>query len=496
MIHDINKIIVLLSKGMANRKLYYADHPQVKTYGAEIISLTNNYFTVTGAEELFIGIIDGFFVFEGTRIFGPSVSGKQLIQFAESLHCGGFGLQRGVTLQELKKFFDITALRSLPVKKTGDARTLFANNGICKIRIGDPYSDPYCDRADGDSKSRFKVWEGQSLGGGSRQSPTMLYRKLFDAVSRAYGDAAAQHNLDIDETRSVCEFMLRYIQSSFADVMESVHYLDYDNYTVGHSVRVATLAVYLGTKMNWPEKDLLAMGAAGLLHDIGKSKIPNTILLKKGRLTEEEFAVIRNHPQAGVEILLEQEGVSALDLATCWGHHIRHDGGGYPRQPSWAVRHPVTALLQICDVFEALTAVRPYKAALDPQRAYGIMLADKGGFHPGLLAAFIAAVGLYPPGTYVQLSDQRTGMVIAVGEQIDRPIINIITSEHGEPLGADDQYRIDLLSPKMEGVGVEKLLLTPYPSPVPAAITADGRGRCSTSGEPVPQPPRAVDRRR
>ncbi|EKD34177.1 MAG: metal dependent phosphohydrolase [uncultured bacterium] len=471
MIHNIEKIITLLGKGMANRKLYYADHPQVHAYGAEIINLTNNYFTATGAEELFIGIIDGFFVFEGTRLFGSTGAGKQLIQFAESLHCGGFGLQRGLALQDLKKFFDITALRSLPVKKTGDARALFADHGIRKIRIGDPYSK----RPDGVSSSRSRVWAGQSLGGGDVQSPSLLYRKLFDAVSRAYTDAAAQHNLNIDETRSVSEFMLRYIQSSFADAMQHVHYLDYDKYTVGHSVRVSTLAVYIGTKMNWPEKDLLAMGAAGLLHDIGKSKIPDTILLKKGRLNEEEFAVIRNHPQAGVEILLEQQGVSALDLAACWGHHIRHDGGGYPRQPSWAVRHPVTALLQICDVFEALTAVRPYKDALDPQRAYAIMLDDKGGFHPGLLAAFIAAVGLYPPGTCVQLSDKRVGMVTAVGGRIDRPVINIVTSEHGEPLGADDQYRIDLMGRNMEGVGVEKLLLTPHPSSSPAAITADGQ---------------------
>jgi putative nucleotidyltransferase with HDIG domain len=253
--------------------------------------------------------------------------------------------------------------------------------------------------------------------------------------------------------------MLRYIQSSFADVMQYVHYPDYDSYTVGHSVRVASLAVYIGTRLDWAEKDLLAIGTAGLLHDIGKSRIPDQILLKKGPLNEEEFAIVRDHPRVGVEILLEQKGVSTLDLAACWGHHLRHDGGGYPNQPAWAVRHPVTALLQICDVFEALTAVRPYKLALEPQEAYGIMLADRGAFHPGLLATFIAVVGLYPPGTYVRLSDRRLGLVTEASDQLDRPKVKIITSAYGEPLYIKEQYEIALSDRKYQELSVEKLLL-------------------------------------
>ena len=451
----VHKVILLICKGMANRKLYYSDHPRLDSYGAEIIALVNNYFNSTGADELYIGIIDDFFVFEGIRIHGPSVAGKQLLQFAENLHCGGFALQRGITLKEIKLFFDVTALHSLSVASISDARALFGKYGIRRIRIGAPFSEIFGSANSG----QVQAWQGQETTGGELQSPGLLYRELFDVVARAYGNAAADQNLNIDETRSVSEFMLRYIQSSIADVMQYVHYPDYDSYTVGHSVRVSSLAVYIGTKMNWAEKDLLAIGSAGLLHDIGKSRIPSSILFKKGRLDEEEFAVIRQHPQAGTEILFAQDGVSALDLTACWGHHLRYDGNGYPEQPAWAVRHPVTALLQICDVFEALTAVRPYKPALHPHGAYSIMISDKGAFHPGLLAAFIAAVGLYPPGTYVRLTDQRVAIVTEVGERIDRPRINVITSEHGEPLGVDEQYQLDLSDSAMTSLSVEELLL-------------------------------------
>lgn len=454
MINNINNIIMLLCKGMANRKLYFSDHPRVSSYGAEIIDLAKEYFRATGAKELFIGIVDGFFIFDGKRVFGPSVTGKQLIQFAESLHCGGFGLQRGLGIGELQKLFDITANRSISIKTIADARSLFTKNGVHNIRVAEPFTDKFNDI----KRNTAKAWEGQVVGQGM-PSPTFLYQELYDVVSSSYGNAALRQSVDIDKARSVSEFMLRYIQSSFADVMQHVHYADYDSYTVGHSVRVASLAVYVGSKMQWSQKDLLAIGTAALLHDIGKSRIPDEILLKKGTLTQEEMVIIHDHPRAGAEILSTQGDVSALDLAACWGHHIRHDGGGYPPQPSWAVRHPVTSLLQICDVFEALTAIRPYKEALDPQGAYTIMLADKGAFHPGLMAAFIAMVGLYPPGTYVRLSDRRVGMVIEVGEHIDRPKVLITRSKIGEDLAENDRYTVDLTEGKQQGLQVDRLLL-------------------------------------
>jgi HD-GYP domain-containing protein (c-di-GMP phosphodiesterase class II) len=331
---------------------------------------------------------------------------------------------------------------------------LFTNYGINNIRIASPYQD----QMETINENSSRAWEGQILGS-AFQSPTSLYQELFDVVSQAYGEATFDRNLDIDRARSVSEFMLRYIQSSFADVMQYVEYADYDTYTVGHSVRVASLAVYVGSRMHWSEKELLAIGTAGLLHDIGKCRIPDEILLKKGKLTREEFESVRNHPRDGVEILLEQKDITALDLAACWGHHIRNDGGGYPKQPEWAVHHPVTALLQICDVFEALTAVRPYKAAIEPQGAYTIMLGDKGGFHPGLLATFISLVGLYPPGTYVRLSDRRVGMVTHVGRQIDRPKLTILSSQTGELLSGKDQYEVDMNDKGQQSVSISRLML-------------------------------------
>lgn len=453
MLDLVDSAIILLSKGMSNRKLYFSDHPRVESYAYDILDVLNDFFRSSGEDEMYVGVITGFFVFEGKRVFGPSVTGKQFIDFAHHLHCGGFGFQRGVTVKDLKNFFDISALRSIPAKKLSESRALFKQYGVHKIRLGDPFNDDAVITGD----KNLEVWEGQAAGG-IIESPTLLFQELFDVVSTAHGNAALDRGLDMDNTRSVCEFMLRYIQKSFADVMQFVHYPDHDTYTVGHSVRVASLAVYIGTKLDWPEKDLLAIGTAGLLHDIGKSKIPESILMKKGQLNDEELAIVQRHPQVGAEMLLEVESITPVDLAACWGHHIRHDRGGYPQQPSWAVLHPVTALLHICDVFEALTAIRPYKPAMEPQQAYTIMINDKGNFHPGLLASFMTMIGLYPPGTYVRLSDRRVGMVTEAGRFIDRPHLLITTSKNGEPLGVNDQYMINLSEADHRDVRVNKLL--------------------------------------
>jgi len=449
-----NQIVLLLSKGISTRKLYHSDHPRIGSYAEDIISLIRDYFISTNHKELFVGIYDGQFVFEGKRVFGPSVTGKVLLAFGADLLCGGFSFQSGIVVGDLKKFFDVSALKNIHSKRLSDSQALLTQYGVSKIRLGEAYTGAFGEIAD-DVK---KPWEGQAINS-KINSPTALYQELYDVVSVAYDDAAFGRSLDIDRTRSVSEFMLRYVQSNFADVMQYVQYPDYSSYTVGHSVRVASLVVFVGSQMGWHEKDLLQIGTAALLHDIGKCKVPDAVLMKKGKLTVEEFEQVKLHPGKGTEILLAQKQVSKFAIAACWGHHLRYDRGGYPDQPKWAVRHPVSALLQICDVFEALTAVRPYKEALDPHEAYTIMLMDKGGFHPALLATFIRTIGLYPPGTYIQFVDGRVAMVMEETDRVDRPKVIVVTTQRGDQLYESDQYMLDLSDEAQRTVQVEKLLL-------------------------------------
>lgn len=451
----LNDLLMLLCRSISNRRLYFADHPKVQEYSTNFLQLLTQFFQKTDKQDLFIGIIDGDFIYEGKKMVGPSVVGKQFTIITEMLRCGGITFTSEITKTEILRFLNLTANIHEPVKSIADARELLIEYGIESIKVAHSYEDN-ATLALAENKG---AWQGKDMAG-LLESPTLVYQALFDMVAKAHSSAAIDNTLDLDNARAVSEFMLQFIHSNFSDIMQHIHYPDYDSYTIGHSVRVAALAVYAGTCFGWDNKFLLDVGTAALLHDVGKSKISNDILYKHGSLIPEERQLMQHHCRIGAEILLNQENSTPLDLAAAWGHHLRYDGKGYPEQPAWVPHHPVTALLHICDVFEALTAVRPYKAAMTPHHAFAIMLRDKGAYHPALLSSFIKIVGLYPPGTIVQLSDNSTAMVIKAGKAVDKPKVRIIKNSVAHDMEeSGDNHEVDLYAQDTPHLKVKKLLL-------------------------------------
>ena len=458
---ELDKIVILLSSGIAQRKLYFGGHPKVQSLGREFVDMLVRFLDESGQDELFIGVVDGKLVYEGRFLVGPSIAGGQLIRFVGLLHGGGFSFGRSVTAAEITELLGLAAELQDPVGGLAEARALMAARGMTNVRVAAQYHDPVTLVA-GEEKV---AWQGRDQGCGHLDSPVLIYQALYDVVSNSHTNAALNRMLDIDSARSVSEYLLHSTRNSFTDMIQLMHYPDYDSYTVGHSVRVAALAVHLGERLGLAEHDLLELGTAGLLHDVGKSKIPDEILFKPGRLSKEEFTVMQSHARLGAEILMEHKTATPMDVAAAWGHHLRHDGGGYPAAPAWATRSTVTALLQVCDVFEALTAIRPYKAPMTPRDAYGIMFKDAGAFDPAILHAFVTCLGLYPPGNHVRLSDGRQAVVVASGADIERPTVRVLQDAHGRPLAAADQEEIALDADDGRDLQVEQLLLEPGLAP-------------------------------
>ena len=453
MYDTLNTLLILLCRTISTRKLYFGAHPKVETLTTDFMKKLKEFCVENEIDKVFIGIIDNNLIFEGRNLVGPSIVGRQLINFAGKLRCGGISFSSQTAESEFKAFLNLTLDLTSPVENIQEARDLLVSRDIYNIEIAHQYVGPSGPM----TRDQQTAWHGQDSGD-FIHSPTLIYQALFDAVAQAHGDVASGNDIDIDNTRSVSEYMLHFTQTRFSDMMQHVHYPDYDTYTVGHSVRVAALAVFLANSFNWGEEVLLSIGTAGLLHDVGKSKIPDDILYKPGKLNKEEFALMMAHSQMGAEILLGQKNTTPLDISAAWGHHIRHDGSGYPRQPDWAARHPITSILQICDAFEALTAARPYKPPLTPHMTFSIMLNDKGGFHPALLASFISAVGLYPAGNRVILSDGSKGIVSNVGPQIDRPRIQITHDREGNEIPSDDQQLMNLAAGEHKDLFVAELV--------------------------------------
>ncbi len=185
-----------------------------------------------------------------------------------------------------------------------------------------------------------------------------------------------------------------------------------DDYSYMHSVAVCALMVALGRQLGMDDEQCRQAGLAGLLHDMGKSAIPLDILNKPGKLTEEEFLIVREHPVHGHAMLVEGGGASDEVLDVCLHHHERMDGAGYPNGLAAEQISRLARMGAVCDVYDAVTSNRPYKAGWDPAESIARMASWKGHFDPAIFQAFVRSLGIYPTGSLVRLQSQHIAIVV------------------------------------------------------------------------------------
>jgi HD-GYP domain-containing protein (c-di-GMP phosphodiesterase class II) len=185
-----------------------------------------------------------------------------------------------------------------------------------------------------------------------------------------------------------------------------------DNYTYMHSVSVGALMVGLGRQLKLDSDVLIELGLAGLLHDIGKVGVELDLLNKKGRLSEEEFARLRDHAPFGHRLLVKGRASDvALDVAR--HHHERADGSGYPDQLAGESVSTFARMAAVCDVYDATTSDRPYKDAWPPAYSLRKMAEwSHSQYDVRIFHAFVRTVGIYPIGTLVRLKSGHLGIVV------------------------------------------------------------------------------------
>ena len=185
-----------------------------------------------------------------------------------------------------------------------------------------------------------------------------------------------------------------------------------DEYTYMHSVSVSALMLALARQLQLDEATTRLAGMAGLMHDIGKARIPDAILNKPARLSDEEFDIMRSHPAFGVEMLRASKMPPQV-LDACLHHHEKMDGSGYPHRLMGADIHLLARMNAICDVYDAVTSNRPYKNGWDPSDALRRMAEwTRGHFDSRIFQAFVRCMGIYPTGSLVRLASGHLAVVL------------------------------------------------------------------------------------
>ena len=267
---------------------------------------------------------------------------------------------------------------------------------------------------------------------GSGEGRELKIRRLYQEARELQGKfirhLKAGEPIDITPLAAVAEEMVDTMFTHGDAMLCLARIRAKDAYLMEHSMNVAILLANFGRYLGLDRSVLKELTLGGLLHDVGKIMTPDEVLNKPGKLTDEEFGVMRQHVVHSYDILSNTAGITPTMLEVAANHHERLDGTGYPQRLKGDQLSLYTRMSGIVDVYDAVTADRVYKQGMQPTQAFRILL--KGinqHFDAELVTKFIKCMGVYPVGTLVQLSNQRLAVVMQRNEQQPlKPLVKVI----------------------------------------------------------------------
>lgn len=190
-----------------------------------------------------------------------------------------------------------------------------------------------------------------------------------ETVEWMHREVQERGSLPLLEAESVVRSLSLAMHGDRQMVIPLLQMKEFDQYTTTHSLNVSVLTMGLAEWLGMGPKDVRAFGVAGLLHDLGKVRVPKEVLNKPGKLNDEEWILMRRHPVDGAKIIYESDRNLDLAAAVAYEHHIMIDGNGYPRRHFERGVHSASKLVHVCDVYDALRTVRPYRDSWTADRA-------------------------------------------------------------------------------------------------------------------------------
>ncbi|OXM88113.1 HD-GYP domain-containing protein [Paenibacillus rigui] len=217
-----------------------------------------------------------------------------------------------------------------------------------------------------------------------------------------------------------------------------------NNYLFQHSLNVCIYATMLGMVQGYSKDELTTLGLGALLHDIGKTKINQEIIKKRGPLTNEEWAEVRKHTEYGFKLLKDEPNMPLLAAHCAFQHHERENGSGYPRGIKGDEIIDFAKWIAVADSYDAMTTHRPHRLAMLPHQAMEVLFAGVGTLYEHKkVALFRDNVAIYPLGLTVVLSTGEKGVVVRINPNVpQRPIVRVLADPDGQKVS--QPYEVDL----------------------------------------------------
>lgn len=398
---QLEAVITTMLQTVKNIELYPPAHPSVQAPLEKCCAGLGDILRLKGSVTM--GIVEGVLVFGDVPFYSTQPAVKEIQARIEGRNINALEFQDGLESRELYDFFVLLTQDSESLRRLGQFSDALKSKGIEHILAKDAKE---------------------------------VYNRAINAVGEVLQEARLGRIPRVSKARSAVSDLRRMVLNDRPAILALTLIKSYDNYLFNHSVNVSVLALALAHGLGTPEDDLSEIGLAGLLHDIGKTLTPKSITLKPGNLSDEEWTIMREHPNKSAEIVSQMEGVSDLVARMVKEHHVHFDQRGYPTLEPGEHPHPYSRIITVADTYDAITTLRPYQKPFQPREAMKIMERLSGRvIDPKYFEEFIKVLGIYPVGTLVRLDTNEIAVVAETRAEAPLlPRIRIVFDPEGKPL--------------------------------------------------------------
>ncbi|HOE90753.1 MAG TPA: HD-GYP domain-containing protein [Candidatus Cloacimonadota bacterium] len=260
-----------------------------------------------------------------------------------------------------------------------------------------------------------------------------LYQSSQNVINDLMNNARFGKALNLDVVQKQTIDVLNSIRKNELALLSLINLKNFDEYTYTHSLNVSILSAAFAWNLKFPEDQLISIGRGAFFHDIGKAKVPLSIVNKPGALSESEKRIMQMHPSYGEQIYNQEIITNEIERGIVTQHHESFDGSGYPHSLEGNRISKYASIVSISDFFDALTTVRSYRPEVHPSEVIQIIYSlSAKKFDPRVVNHFIKTIGIYPIGSLVELSNDQIAIVKAFSkENLLKPIVELLKVENG-----------------------------------------------------------------